>query len=175
MKRVGLFVDVCNLYYSIKSYIGPNARADFNLLKDIAEGEDGDKITKAIAYCNDVPNQQVFLAFLQGLGYEVKVKESHLVNSKPRLDWSVGITLDIVRSLDRLDLVVLCSSNREYAPVLDYCRERGVETLVVGANISEKLKRASVWMELDETTTTNTADCLDLLPDRGGHVPGSAG
>src|ERR1051326_1537221 len=72
-QRVGVFVDVQNLYYSARNMY--NARVKFNEVLD--EAVAGRKLIRAIAYVvkADMPEEHTFFEALEKAGFEVKVKE----------------------------------------------------------------------------------------------------
>ena len=69
-QRVGIFVDVQNLYYSARNIY--NARVNFNEVLNEALGNR--KLIRAIAYVvkADMPEEQNFFDALEKAGFEVK-------------------------------------------------------------------------------------------------------
>src|SRR3990167_11175574 len=72
-QRVGLFVDVQNLYYTARNVY--NSRVNFNSVLKDAVGER--PLVRAIAYGikADMPEEQTFFDALKKAGFEVKLKE----------------------------------------------------------------------------------------------------
>ena len=123
-RRVGVFIDVQNMYYSARNLF--NRKVNFsNIVKDtVGDG----KLIRAIAYTISTKGgeEEAFFEALRKNGIEVMSKELlefHGGNKKG--DWDVGITMDIVRMLDMLDVVVLVSGDGDFVALSDYVRSRG--------------------------------------------------
>lgn len=92
------------------------------------------------------------------LGHEQRTainKLKVIANTKTetrKADWDVGIAIDIVRLLDRVDTIVLGTGDGDYAPVVGYIKERGAHCIIFGCNISAELKKlADETIEIDES------------------------
>ena len=72
-QRIGVFVDVQNLYYSARNIY--NSRINFNAV--LEEAVAGRKLIRAIAYVvkADMPEEQSFFDALEKAGFEVKAKD----------------------------------------------------------------------------------------------------
>ena len=72
-QRVGVFVDVQNMFYSAK-YL---QNAKLNFIKLMEKAVRGRQLIRAICYCVDTPDadQTQFLDMLKSNGYEIKMKE----------------------------------------------------------------------------------------------------
>lgn len=71
-QRVGVFVDVQNLYYSARNMY--NARVKFNEVLEAAVG--GRRLIRAIAYCvkADMPEEHTFLKLWKRPALKLKLK-----------------------------------------------------------------------------------------------------
>lgn len=151
-QRVGVFVDVQNLYYSARNMY--NARVKFNEVLDAAVG--GRKLIRAIAYCvkADMPEEHTFFEALEKAGFEVKIKELQtFAGGHQKGDWDVGIAMDIIKLMNKLDVIVLCSGDGDYLPLLEYLQMSGqfTETLAFGKSCSGKIKEVTdYFIDLDE-------------------------
>lgn len=151
-QRVGVFVDVQNLYYSARNMY--NARVKFNEVLD--EAVAGRKLIRAIAYVvkADMPEEHTFFEALEKAGFEVKIKELQtFAGGHQKGDWDVGIAMDIVKLMNKLDVVVLASGDGDYAPLLEYLQMSGqfTETLAFGKSCSGKIKvLTDYFIDLDE-------------------------
>ncbi len=151
-QRVGVFVDVQNLYYSARNMY--NARVKFNEVLDAAVA--GRKLIRAIAYVvqADMPEEHTFFEALEKAGFEVKVKQLQtFAGGHQKGDWDVGIAMDIVKMMNKLDVVVLCSGDGDYLPLLEYLQMSGqfTETLAFGKSCSGKVKEVTdYFIDLDE-------------------------
>jgi len=155
MKKTGIFVDVSNIFYCVKNNIN-NRRVDYLELYEYCE--DFGDIQTAIAYGSQIDNDSKtnsFKAFLSRSGYIVKYetivgKKGDDGQLKYRGDQDVKIAIDMV-TIPNLDLVILVSADGDLAPALAHLSSRGVDTMVIGQGISNKLKEAARhWIEIGE-------------------------
>lgn len=123
-RRVGVFIDVQNMYYSARNLF--QRKVNFaNIVKDtVGEAH----LIRAMAYTISTKGgeEEAFFDALEKNGIEVVSKELLEYDSGVKKgDWDVGITIDIVRSLDMLDVVVLVSGDGDYTPLGDYVKSKG--------------------------------------------------
>ena len=151
-QRVGVFVDVQNLYYSARNMY--SARVKFNEVLNAAVADR--KLIRAIAYVvkADMPEEHTFFEALEKAGFEVKVKELQtFAGGHQKGDWDVGIAIDIIKMMNKLDVVVLASGDGDYVPLLEYLQMTGqfTETLAFGKSCSSKIKELTdYFIDLDE-------------------------
>ncbi|MCX6797152.1 MAG: NYN domain-containing protein [Candidatus Doudnabacteria bacterium] len=151
-QRVGVFVDVQNLYYSARNLY--NARVKFNEVLDAAIGNR--KLIRAIAYVikADMPEEHTFFEALEKAGFEVKIKELQtFAGGHQKGDWDVGIAMDIIKMMNKVDVVVLCSGDGDFVPLLEYLQMTGqlTETIAFGKSCSGKIKELTDnFIDLDE-------------------------
>lgn len=151
-QRVGIFVDVQNLYYSARNIY--QARVNFNEVLKEALGNR--KLIRAIAYVvkADMPEEQNFFDALEKAGYEVKAKDLQtFAGGSQKGDWDVGIAMDIIKQMNKLDVVVLASGDGDFAPLLEYLQMTGqlTETVAFGKSTSSKIKELTDhFVDLDE-------------------------
>lgn len=139
-QRVGVFVDVQNLYYSAKALYGHKVNFD-EILK---EAVDGRQLVRAIAYTikADMPEEQNFFDALGTIGFEVKSKELQtFVSGQKKGDWDVGVAVDVLKMAPKLDVIVLCSGDGDYADLLHHAKAEGcrAEVISFGKSTSTKL------------------------------------
>lgn len=150
-QRVGMFVDVQNLYYSARNIY--NARVNYLALLKEAVGKR--KLVRALAYVirAQMPEEQTFFDALSKAGYEVKAKDLQVFfGGTKKGDWDVGITMDIIKQVSKLDAVVLASGDGDYIPLLEYVKNFGVrvEVIAFGKSCSSKLvEAADDFIDLD--------------------------
>jgi uncharacterized LabA/DUF88 family protein len=149
-QRVGIFVDIQNLYYTARNVY--NARVNFTTILKDAAGER--PIVRAIAYGikADMPEEQTFFDALKKAGFEVKLKElQSFYGGAKKGDWDVGIVMDIIKLLPKLDVVVLASGDGDYIPLLEYLQIQGVRVELVsfGKSTSAKMRNEIVDAYLD--------------------------
>lgn len=140
-QRVGVLVDIQNLYYSAKVLFGK--KANFGAILREAVGDR--KLIRAIAYgITTIERQEEkFFEALEKVGYEVKSKDLQLFpGGAKKGDWDVGITVDAIKLSKSLDVIVLVSGDGDYLHLVEYlqsttgCR---VEGMAFGESTSGKL------------------------------------
>ncbi|MBT4856604.1 NYN domain-containing protein [Candidatus Uhrbacteria bacterium] len=123
-RRVGVFIDVQNMYYSARNLF--NRKVNFP--KIVSETVGDQELIRAIAYtvATESGDENAFFEALEKAGIDVIAKDLIEYDSGAKKgDWDVGIAIDIVRSLDMLDVVVLASGDGDFSPLGDYVRGRG--------------------------------------------------
>jgi len=142
-QRVGVFVDVQNMFYSAKTL--HQSKIEYRKLLDgVVRGR---KLVRAIAYVvqkADV-DQSSFLEALRRSGYEVKEKELAIrEDGTGKGDWKMEIALDAVALEPKLDCVVLVSGDGDFVPLVEMLNARGCRTEVVSfeQSTSNELMRA---------------------------------
>lgn len=131
MSRVSIFVDVQNIYYTVKSYY--QCHFDYNAFwaRVTADRE----VVHAYAYAIDKgdPKQREFQRILRAIGFDVKLKP-YIARSdgSTKGDWDVGITIDILEDARNTDTIVLASGDGDFSMLLDKVKEYGVKTEVYG-------------------------------------------
>ena len=129
-QRVGVFIDVQNLYYSAKNLHG--AKVNFGNVVNAALA--GRKLIRAIAYVvrTETREEQPFFEALQNSGIETKERDLQIfLGGAKKADWDVGIAVDAIRLSPTLDAVVLVSGDGVFIPVVQYLRNQGRQVEVV--------------------------------------------
>jgi uncharacterized LabA/DUF88 family protein len=132
MERVAIFVDVQNIYYTVKQ----NYNCHFNYNAFWADVTSERKVIKAIAYAIDRGDKKQieFQQILKKIGFEVKLKPFiQRSDGSAKGDWDVGITLDMIDYAEDVDVVVLASGDGDFDLVIDKIRnEYNVSVEVYG-------------------------------------------
>lgn len=150
-QRVGVFVDVQNLYYTARNVY--SARVNFTTILQDAVGER--PLVRAIAYGikADMPEEQTFFDALKKAGFEVKLKDlQSFYGGAKKGDWDVGIVMDIIKLIPKLDTIVLASGDGDYIPLLEYLQVLGqrVELVSFGKSTSSKMRElVDSYLDLD--------------------------
>ncbi len=140
-QRVGVFIDVQNLYYSAKNLFGKKVNFG-NIVKEAVAGR---KLIRAIAYVvrTESKDEQPFFEALYNLGIETREKDLQIFNTGfKKADWDVGLTVDAIRLAPSLDAVVLVSGDGDYLPLLEYLQKstgKQVEVVAFGETSSSRL------------------------------------
>ncbi|UVE19663.1 NYN domain-containing protein [Pseudomonas sp. LS44] len=132
MKKIAVFADVQNLYYTVRQAHG----CHFNYAALWADISARGQIVEAYAYAIERGDakQQQFQQILRNIGFTVKLKPFiQRSDGSAKGDWDVGITIDIMEAAPRVDEIVLASGDGDFAILLDKVRARdGVEASVYG-------------------------------------------
>lgn len=152
LTRVGVFVDVQNLYYSArnlyKSYV------NFSKIRTFS-GSHG-KLVRSIAYGvkADISKEESFFDALKEANFEVKLKDLQVFpGGMKKGDWDVGMTVDMIRMASKLDIVVLVSGDGDFVDLIDYLQNLGVYVIVMafGPSSSSKLaEKADIFVDMDK-------------------------
>ena len=132
MKKIAVFVDVQNIYYTTRDSFG----RQFNYRRFWQEIESQGEIIVANAYAiarND-DAQIKFQDALKHIGFEVKLKPYiQRRDGSAKGDWDVGITIDIMESAKEVDTVILLSGDGDFDLLLKKIRaDYQVDTEVYG-------------------------------------------
>jgi uncharacterized LabA/DUF88 family protein len=132
IKRIGIFVDVQNIYYTTRDAY--QRQFDYRRLWQILAGTG--EIVVACAYATDRGDagQQKFQSALKHIGFEVKLKPFlQRRDGSAKGDWDVGITIDVLDRAAELDNVVLLSGDGDFDLLLEKVRnDYGVTVDVFG-------------------------------------------
>ena len=141
-QRVGVFVDVQNMYYSAKNLY--KAKVNFgNILKTAVGNRE---LIRAIAYVikASAPEEQSFFEALDKQGFELQMKDLQVFyGGHKKGDWDIGMAVDAIRLSDRLDAVILVTGDGDFNPLVEYLKyNRGcqVEVMAFGESCSSRLK-----------------------------------
>lgn len=139
-QRVGVFIDVQNLYYSAKNLHGKKVNFG-NIVKEAVAGR---KLIRAIAYVvrTETKEEQPFFEALYNMGIETREKDLQIFQSgMKKADWDVGLAVDAIRLAPSLDAIVIVSGDGDYLPLVEYLQSIGkqVEVAAFGETTSSKL------------------------------------
>ena len=153
MKKVAIFVDVQNVYYTSRQ----TYRKNFDYNKFWLKATDGREVVKAVAYAIERGDekQYQFQNILRAIGFEVKLKPFiQRADGSAKGDWDVGITIDAMEGADSADVVVLVSGDGDFDLLADKIREKGKRVEVYGvAQLTAKslINAASEFFPIDQT------------------------
>lgn len=119
-----MFIDAQNLYHSAQHMFGGNP----NFKAILEEAVAGRKLVRAIAYVirGSSGTEQAFFDALVKLGIEAKEKDlQEFASGAKKADWDVGLAIDAVRIADLVDVVVICSGDGDFIPLIEYLQHRG--------------------------------------------------
>jgi uncharacterized LabA/DUF88 family protein len=152
-QRIGVFVDVQNMYYSARNI--HKAKVNFNtLLKEAVRGR---QLIRAIAYVikADVKDEVNFFDALKNFGYEVKAKDLQVfLGGAKKGDWDIGIAMDTIELAPKLDAIVLVSGDGDFVPLVKHLKHAlgcYVEIMAFGKTSSQRLvEEADNFIDLEQ-------------------------
>ena len=151
-QRVGVYVDVQNMYYSAKNLY--NAKVNFAAILKAVVGKR--RLVRATAYVikADIEEQDKFFNALKVMGFEVSSKDLQVFfGGAKKGDWDVGIAMDMIEQSPKLDTVILVSGDGDFQPLLQHLRRAvgcRVEVAAFGKSASKKLvDEADSFLDLD--------------------------
>ncbi|HID81945.1 MAG TPA: NYN domain-containing protein [Chromatiales bacterium] len=121
MKKIALFADVQNIYYTTRDAYG----RQFNYRKLWQKISSQGKIVTAIAYAIDRGDdkQGKFQDALKHIGFTVKLKPYiQRSDGSAKGDWDVGIAIDVMETAKDVDTVILLSGDGDFDLLLKKIR-----------------------------------------------------
>lgn len=153
MKRIAVFVDVQNIYYTTRQAYG----RQFNYRKLWQRISATGEIVSATAYAihRGDDRQLRFQNVLRKIGFTVKLKPYiQRSDGSSKGDWDVGITIDVLEAAADVDTVVLLSGDGDFDQLLDKIRkDYAVSTEVYGVpalTADSLIESASTYHSIDE-------------------------
>ncbi len=153
-QRVGIFIDVQNLYHSAKNLYG--GRVNYNELIKQLVGER--RLVRALAYIvksDPATGEESFFDALEKAGIELRSKDIQIFpGGMKKADWDVGIAIDAIRMASLFDIIILVSGDGDFIPLVEYLKwglGRGVEMAAFSQTSSSKLiDVADAYHDLDK-------------------------
>ncbi len=145
-ERVGIFIDVQNMWYAARQHYGISARLDFEKLMQAAVGDR--RLICAYAYVIQTPevDQSGFVTMLEQFSYQVKRKDlRRRSDGSAKGDWDMEMAIDMIRMADKVDVVILASGDGDFVSLLQLLKELGprVEVFSFLHNTARDLVEAS--------------------------------
>ena len=153
MKKIAIFVDVQNIYYTTRQAYG----RQFNYRKFWQQITAKGEIIAASAYAthrND-DKQIKFQDALKHIGFTVKLKPYiQRSDGSAKGDWDVGITIDVLEAAKGVDTIVLLSGDGDFDLLLDKIRkDYAVSAEVYGVpalTAKSLIDSASIYHRIEE-------------------------
>jgi uncharacterized LabA/DUF88 family protein len=153
VKRIAVFVDVQNIYYTTRQTYGRQFNYRKLWQRIASEGE----IVAATAYATQRRDdkQIKFQEVLRHIGFRVKLKPwIQRSDGTSKGDWDVGITIDVMEAARDVDTVVLLSGDGDFDLLLEKIRtDYAVSAEVYGVpglTAKSLIDAASVWHRIEE-------------------------
>jgi len=140
-QRVGVLIDVSNMYHSAKNLFGKKVNFQEILKQAVANR----KLIRATAYVIKTEKEEEFPFFeaLSQQGFEVKMKDLQIfAGGAKKANWDIGIAIDAIKLASKLDVIVLVSGDGDFLPLMSYLQNNKgclVEVMAFGKTTSNKL------------------------------------
>ncbi len=128
--RVGIFVDVQNMYYAARQLKG---RLDFDALIQTAVAERRMILAQAFVVESKEIDQSGFIARLEKRGIKVHRKTLTVrTDGSKKGDWDMEMALAILDAAPMLDVVVLVSGDGDFTSLVNRVKAMGPKVEVIG-------------------------------------------
>ena len=168
-ERVGIFIDVQNMYYSARQLKG---KLDFDAL--LAACVLDRRLIQASAYVVESKeiDQSGFIAMLQQRAIEVRRKTLKVrADGSMKGDWDMEMALDILDMAPKLDVVVLVSGDGDFTSLVKRVKTMGpkVEVVAFPRNTAKSLlEAADRFHPLDRRSMIRSELASPGDPERSG-------
>ncbi|MBI4034208.1 MAG: NYN domain-containing protein [Candidatus Brennerbacteria bacterium] len=152
-QRVGIFIDVQNIYHSAKNLF--NSRVNFKeLLKTLIADR---PLIRAMAYVvksETALGEESFFEALRKTGLELRLKDLLIFSGgAKKADWDVGLAVDAIRMASALDVVILVTGDGDFVPLVEYLKwglGKQVEVAAFSRTTSSRLREsADTFIEIE--------------------------
>lgn len=123
MTTVAIFVDIQNVYYTVREAYGRN----FDYNKFWAQVTADREVVKAVCYAIDRGDQKQreFQNILKAIGFDVRLKPFiQRSDGSAKGDWDVGIALDAIEYAEKADVIVLVSGDGDFDLLVKKIRDK---------------------------------------------------
>jgi len=145
-QRVGIFLDVQNLYHSSKNLY--KSRVNYKeLIKNLVSNR---KLIRSIAYVvkSDASmGEKSFFEALKKAGLELRIKDLQIYpDGLKKADWDVGMAVDAIRMAPALDAIILVTGDGDFIPLVNYLKwgmGKEIQIAAFSKTASSKLKEVA--------------------------------
>lgn len=154
MEKIAIFVDVQNIYYTVKD--GLSGQFDYNRFWAKVVNENVN-LVKSFAYAIDRSDQKQiqFQNILRGIGFNVKLRPYiSRKDGSAKGDWDVGITIDMLETALSVDRLILLSGDGDFDLLVDKLISMGKTVDVYGVPLltaDSLVKSASRFVPIDQS------------------------
>jgi uncharacterized LabA/DUF88 family protein len=146
MRNIAIYIDVSNLYFCLKSrYEGK--KLSYQRLIDFCSDWGEIKVKCAYGATLDKEQSISFITALEKIGITTMYKKAKVIRTKEGIihkgNQDIQLCVDaIINSVD-CDIVVLCTADGDFAPLIEYLKDNNKTVYVVACNISFELARVA--------------------------------
>jgi len=143
-QRVGVLIDVQNMYHSAKNLY--HSRVNFaEILKTAVSGR---KLIRVIAYVvtTETGEEKAFLEALTKAGIEVRSKDLQIFpGGMKKADWDVGMAVNAIELSEKVDSIILVTGDGDFVPLVEHLKAKGqmVEIIAFGKSASGRLQEVA--------------------------------
>ncbi len=145
-RRLGIFIDNQNVYYSTRAYFGKKLNYQ-KLLELLVKDR---HLVKAICYIVEQPevDQEGFKNILKNYGITVRERELiRRADGSAKGNWDIGIAVDVLTLVEKnsLDIVILVTCDGDFVDLIKLLSAKGIRTEVAGfaMNMAMDLKKTA--------------------------------
>ena len=145
-QRVGVFIDIQNLYHSAKHLY--SARINYReLIKELSSSRQLIRVIGYVVKSETALGEKAFFEALEKAGVELRMKDLQIfTGGVKKADWDVGMAVDAIRMAPMLDTVILVTGDGDFVPLVEYLKwglGKEVEVASFSRSSSGKLKEAA--------------------------------
>lgn len=163
MLRVGIFVNITNQFGALtQKKKGYKVNYERYLKQFLSPGE---SLMLAYAYGSQVIDEaESFIHALRRMGYMTRFVTSTKVTAQEIIqpNRNVEITVDIMRSCEKLDIVILGSNDLELVPLIVYLQGKGIKVIVA----TPVLLHAEGNVNIDLLISTDLVENIQMMRER---------
>lgn len=142
-QRVGIFLDIQNLYHSAKNLHG--SRVNYReLIKYIASDRRVVRIVAYVVSSDAQTGEEAFFEALEKEGIELRMKDLQVYpGGTKKADWDVGMAVDAIKLAPSLDVIILATGDGDFMPLIEYLQigmGKIVEVVAFARTTSNKIK-----------------------------------
>lgn len=155
MKTIALFADVGNLFYCVKKRFS-DRKLDYKKYHDIVTGDN--VMFSAFAYGVQVRKEAMkFITCLKHLGFNPNYITPKSYERDGKIEYkkvsrNVDIAMDVARVINKLDVVILGTSDPDILPLVKWVKEKGIACEIFACGIPKELRdNCTKWTEIEES------------------------
>ena len=144
--KVGVYIDVSDIYHKLNRKFN-GGKLDYSLLLTEISMYHG-SVFRAFAYgVQHESEASGFIACLRAEGFEPCFKRPRIIKVGDRAikqcHCGVGLTVDVVRFIDKVGTVLIGSSNPDFIPLVKWVRDQGKRVVIFASCIPRSLREAA--------------------------------
>jgi uncharacterized LabA/DUF88 family protein len=173
--RIGIFIDIQNMFFAAKNLY--KSKIDYDkLLTFLADDRDVIIATSYLIFKEDSASDKFEIA-LKKTGFDIKKKNMEFRKKNDReinvTSWDVGISVDMVKWMHKLDTIILVSSSGAFVDVIEYLKNFvRIEVASFSECTSGKLKYlANEFIDLSPKPNQKETLLMDNIDNKPEGLP----